>query len=76
MWTLFFAQGGVENDRDVERADSRRFAAFFRAMLDRGVSLPPSQFEAAFLSAAHTAQDVAAVVEAARDALQGLKTGG
>ena len=72
MWTLFFAQGGVENDRDVERADSRRFAAFFRAMLDRGVSLPPSQFEAAFLSAAHTAQDVAAVVEAARDALQGL----
>lgn len=70
MWTLFFAQGPVGDDHDITRADTQRYAAFFRAMLDRGVSLPPSQFEAAFLSAAHTPQDVAMTIEAAREALQ------
>jgi glutamate-1-semialdehyde 2,1-aminomutase len=76
MWTLFFGKGPVEDDRDLERVDSRRYAAFFHGMLDRGVNFPPSQFEAAFLSAAHSAQDVAATVEAVRGALQGLVTGG
>lgn len=70
MWTLFFTQGPVWNDRDVARADTKRYADFFAAMLDRGISLPPSQFEAAFLSAAHTADDVAATIEAARETLQ------
>ena len=76
MWTLFFGKGPVEDDRDLERADRRRYAAFFHGMLDRGVNFPPSQFEAAFLSSAHGAQDVAATIEAAREALQGLVTGG
>ncbi len=72
MWTLFFTQGPVEDDRDIERVDSRRYAGFFGAMLNRGISLPPSQFEAAFLSAAHTAQDVAVTIDAAREALQAI----
>ncbi|MFQ5848767.1 MAG: glutamate-1-semialdehyde 2,1-aminomutase [Candidatus Methylomirabilales bacterium] len=75
MWTLFFTRGPVENDRDIERVERKRYAGFFGAMLDRGISLPPSQFEAAFLSAAHTAQDVTVTVEAARDALRGLVIG-
>jgi glutamate-1-semialdehyde 2,1-aminomutase len=75
MWTLFFAQGPVKNDRDIERADRDRYAAFFGGMLDRGVSLPPSQFEAAFLSAAHSVQDVALTTEAAREVLRSMVQG-
>lgn len=70
MWTLFFTQRPVQDDRDVARADTKRYADFFGAMLDRGISLPPSQFEAAFLSAAHTFEDVAVTTEATREALQ------
>jgi glutamate-1-semialdehyde 2,1-aminomutase len=70
MWTLFFTHGPVENDRDIERANVGGYARYFRAMLDRGISLPPSQFEAAFLSAAHSTQDVAETIEASREALQ------
>lgn len=76
MWTLFFTQGPVQGDRDIEPADVKAYARYFRAMLDRGVSLPPSQFEAAFLSAAHTTQDVAVTIEAAREALHSVATGG
>lgn len=76
MWTLFFTQGPVRGDRDIERADVKAYARYFHAMLDRGVSLPPSQFEAAFLSAAHNTQDVALTIEAAREALRSVATGG
>lgn len=75
MWTLFFTQGPVQGDRDIEQADVKAYARYFRAMLDRGVSLPPSQFEAAFLSAAHTTQDVALTIEAAREALRVVARG-
>ena len=75
MWTLFFAAGPIENDQDIERADVKSYAHYFRAMLERGISHPPSQFEAAFLSAAHTAQDVAVTVEAAREALRSVARG-
>ncbi len=75
MWTLFFTEGPVENDRDLARVDSGRYASFFGAMLNRGISLPPSQFEAAFLSTAHTAQDVTATIEVVREALQSLVQG-
>jgi glutamate-1-semialdehyde 2,1-aminomutase len=75
MFTLFFGKGPVEGDRDLERVDSRRYAAFFHGMLDRGVNFPPSQFEAAFLSAAHSTQDVAATIEAARETLRSLVQG-
>ncbi len=70
MWTLFFTHVPVEDNQHVARADTKRYADFFGAMLDRGISLPPSQFEAAFLSAAHTSADVMATTEAAREALQ------
>lgn len=76
MWTLFFTQGPVRGDRDIERADVKAYARYFHAMLERGVSLPPSQFEAAFLSAAHNTQDVALTIEAAREALRSVATGG
>ena len=76
MWTLFFTQGPVRGDRDIERADVKAYARYFHAMLERGVSLPPSQFEAAFLSAAHSTQDVALTIEAAREALRSVATGG
>lgn len=75
MLTLFFGKGPVEDDRDLERVDSRRYAAFFHGMLDRGVSFPPSQFEAAFLSAAHSAQDVGVSIDAARETLRSLVQG-
>jgi len=69
MWTLFFAPAAV-TDYDTARAsDTARFGRFFWAMMDRGVYLPCSQFEAAFLSAAHTERHVDQTIEAAREAL-------
>lgn len=52
----------------MKSADAARYGIFFRAMLERGVSLAPSQFEAAFVSAAHTAADLEATAAAAREA--------
>ena len=54
----------------AKTSDTARFARFFWAMMDRGVYLPCSQFEAAFISAAHTDMDVEATVEAAHEALR------
>jgi glutamate-1-semialdehyde 2,1-aminomutase len=70
MWTLFFAPGPVR-DLDTARAsDTARFARFFWAMMDRGVYLPCSQFEAAFLSAAMTDEHIAQTIAAASEAFQ------
>jgi glutamate-1-semialdehyde 2,1-aminomutase len=69
MLTTFFTAGPVWDYASAKTSDTARFAAFFRAMLDRGVALAPSQFEAAFLSAAHTDADVQATVAAARQSL-------
>jgi glutamate-1-semialdehyde 2,1-aminomutase len=69
MLTAFFAEGAVTDWTSAARADRARYAGFFHAMLARGVYLAPSQFEAAFLSTAHTAADVAETVAAARGAL-------
>ena len=72
MWTLFFAAAPV-TDYDTARAgDTRRFARFFWAMMDRGVYLPCSQFEAAFLSAAMTDEHLTQTVDAAREALKAV----
>ncbi len=67
MFTFFFTPAPVTDWDSAKKADTARFGVFFRAMLERGVYLPPSQFEAAFLSAAHTDQDIQATVAAARD---------
>ncbi|HXG10581.1 MAG TPA: glutamate-1-semialdehyde 2,1-aminomutase [Gemmataceae bacterium] len=69
MWTLFFNPEPVTDYDTARRSDTARFARFFWAMIDRGIYLPCSQFEAAFLSAAHTEADVEQTVAAAREAL-------
>jgi glutamate-1-semialdehyde 2,1-aminomutase len=67
MFTFFFTPDPVTDWESAKRADTGRFRQFFHWMLDRGIYLAPSQFEAGFLSAAHTEQDVARTVEAAQD---------
>jgi glutamate-1-semialdehyde 2,1-aminomutase len=69
MWTFFFNSHPV-TDYDVARqSDTAQFAKFFWGMMERGVYLPCSQFEAAFLSTAHTTQHIDQTVAAAREAL-------
>jgi glutamate-1-semialdehyde 2,1-aminomutase len=70
MFTLFFKEGPVANLDEAKQSDTERFSRFFHAMLDAGVYWPPSQFEAAFLSAAHTTADVEQVSKAAGRALE------
>jgi glutamate-1-semialdehyde 2,1-aminomutase len=70
MWTLFFAAAPVRDLDAAKASDTARFARCFWAMLDRGVYLPCSQFEAAFLSAAMTDEHVAQAVAAARESLK------
>lgn len=67
MFTFFFTPDPVTDWDSAKKADTARFGVFFRAMLERGVYLPPSQFEAAFLSAAHSDGDIQATVAAARE---------
>ena len=69
--TLFFAEGLIVDYESAARSDRDAFAAYFHAMLERGVALPPSQFEAMFVSAAHSDTDVDRTLEAARAALTG-----
>ena len=68
MFTFFFTDGPVTDYESAKRSNTVRFARFFRAMLERGVYLAPSQFEAAFVSAAHTEEDIRRTAEAARQA--------
>ena len=72
MFTFFFTDKRVTNWDTAATCDTKKFGNFFRAMLDAGIWLPPSQFEAAFLGAAHTEQDITDTIAAARQALQQL----
>ncbi|HEY2459464.1 MAG TPA: glutamate-1-semialdehyde 2,1-aminomutase [Candidatus Acidoferrum sp.] len=65
--TVFFAHGAVRNYHDAKQSDTNQYARFFREMLDRGIFFAPSQFEAAFLSIAHTDGDIERTVTAARE---------
>jgi glutamate-1-semialdehyde 2,1-aminomutase len=69
MWTLFFGVDAVRNADDARTCDTAAFGRFFSAMLARGVYLPPSQFEAAFISLAHSEGDIDFTVRAAEQAL-------
>ena len=69
MITLFFREGPVRSWNDAASCDTKRFASWHKGLLARGVYWPPSQFEAAFLSGAHTEADVARTVDAAAEAL-------
>ena len=68
MFTWFFTQGPVTDWTSAEKCDTKAFGNFFRAMLENGIYLPPSQFEAAFLGAAHTEKDVQQTIAAAKQA--------
>jgi glutamate-1-semialdehyde 2,1-aminomutase len=69
MFTWFFTPGPVTDWNSAAKSDTAAFGKFFRKMLDAGVYLPPSQFEAAFLSAAHTEDDVQKTITAAKASL-------
>jgi glutamate-1-semialdehyde 2,1-aminomutase len=75
MWTWFFTSGSVANYEQAAKSDTAAFGRFHRAMLDGGVWLPPSQFEAAFLSTAHGEDEVRATIEAAREAFHAMGRG-
>jgi glutamate-1-semialdehyde 2,1-aminomutase len=68
MFTFFFTGGRVTDWESAKQCDTGRFGQFFRAMLDRGIYLAPSQFEAAFVSAAHTDEDIDRTIQAAAEA--------
>jgi glutamate-1-semialdehyde 2,1-aminomutase len=72
MFTFFFTTGAVTDWESAKKCDTEKFGRFFRGMLERGVYLAPSQFEAAFLSAAHTEQDVDRTIAAAKEVLAGI----
>ena len=74
MFTWFFAPGPVTDWTSASKSDTEMFGRFFRSMLDNGVFLPPAQFEAAFLGAAHTEEDVQKTISAARLALEAAAT--
>jgi len=69
MWTLFFNDKPVTDYDIAKESHTARFARFFWAMLERGFYLPCSQFEAAFVSAAMTEENIAQTISAARSAL-------
>lgn len=68
LFTLYFSRSPIDSYRAAVKTDTAAYAVFFRAMLDRGVHLPASPFEAWFLSGAHTEGDVARTARAAREA--------
>jgi glutamate-1-semialdehyde 2,1-aminomutase len=70
MMTLFFRSPEVKNMSDAGTSDKQRHAAYFRAMLERGQYLAPSQFEALFVSQAHEDADLEMTIEAARESLK------
>ncbi len=73
LLTLFFTTEPVRNYDGVKTASTQQFATFFQRMLDRGVLLPPSQFEAWFVSAAHTEEDIQQTLAAVRESLEALR---
>jgi len=68
--TLFFNPGPVTSWDSVTASDRDGFSRFFHRMLDQGIYLPPSPFEAMFVSAAHTSDDIDCTIDAAREALR------
>ena len=72
MFTLFFNEEPVTNYDISARNDTERFATYFQGMLERGVYLPCSQFEANFVSVCHTDEDIDATITAAREVLTSI----
>jgi glutamate-1-semialdehyde 2,1-aminomutase len=74
MFTWFFEKGPVTDWDSASRSNTEAFGKFFRGMLDAGVYLPPSQYEAAFLGATHTEEDVQRTIAAAKQAFAAMKS--
>lgn len=72
MFTIFFQKGPVRNYEDAKKSNQKHFAKYFHALLDEGVYIPPSQFEAWFMSLAHTDQDIEKTLLAHEKALKKL----
>ena len=72
MFGFFFTEGPVHNYEDAKKCDLAKFSRFHRGMLERGVYLAPSQFEAGFTSLAHTDVDIDQTLSAAREVMGSL----
>lgn len=72
MFGLFFTNGPVHNYEDAKKSDTAKFGRFHRGMLERGIYLAPSQFEAGFTSMAHTKEDIERTLKAAQDVMSTL----
>ena len=73
MFTMFFTnEKSVNSFDDVMKCDTERFSKFFKLSLDKGVYIAPSQFEAGFVSLAHTDEDIEKTIEAAKLAFSQL----
>jgi len=72
LLTMFFGPERVRDADEARACDSARFAKFFHGMLDRGINIPPSQFEAMFLSTMHTDADIDRTIAAADESLRDL----
>ncbi len=72
MLTSFFTQEPVVDWNSAKRSDTKRYGQFFHLMLEQGIYLAPSQFEASFLSTAHTSADIEKTIRAAREAFKSL----
>ncbi len=72
MFGMFFTENPVHSYEDAKKADAAKFARFHRGMLERGVYLAPSQFEAGFTSLAHTPEDIAQTLKVAREVMAGF----
>ncbi len=72
MFGLFFTEGPVHNYEDAKKSDLQKFSRFHRGMLEHGVYLAPSQFEAGFTSLAHTDADIDRTLQAAREVMANL----
>ncbi len=75
LLTIFFAHGPIHNYSDAKKSDTAQFAKFFQEMLARGIFLPPSQYEALFVSAAHTDADIDRTIRAAHESFRAVKAG-
>lgn len=72
MFGLFFTEGPVHNYEDAKKSDLSKFSRFHRGMLERGIYLAPSQFEAGFSSVAHTEVDIDQTLAAAREVMSSI----
>mmetsp|Transcript_8818 Transcript_8818/g.13200 ORF Transcript_8818/g.13200 Transcript_8818/m.13200 type:complete len:144 (-) Transcript_8818:9-440(-) len=70
MYGFFFNEGPVNSFDDAKKSDSKKFAKWHKLMLDRGIYLAPSQYEAGFTSLAHTEKDISHTIEVAREVMK------